>query len=313
VNPLERLLDLIALLRSRERPVTFEEIRREMPEAYGHGDHESAKRMFERDKEQLREAGLVLEMAATDVWDVEQGYVLRADRTYLRDLAFTPEEAMALFVAATGTGESGEARTAFQKLATGAEGAEIGWLDAAPVGGADASGPHLTALAAAVAGRRAVRFDYRRADGAEDERTLDPWGLVFRGSSWYVIGHDRAREDVRAFRLSRITSDVADAGEGAPPPDGFQAAGHVTTPGASDGGTARVAFAERLAWTVLPSVPAASETGRSGGWARVEVPVAGDEAFIAWVAAFGPDARLLEPERLRAALVAHLERVRDAG
>ncbi|MYW72402.1 helix-turn-helix transcriptional regulator, partial [Pseudonocardia sp. SID8383] len=47
-------------------------------------------------------------------------------------------------------------------------------------------------------------------------RTVEPWGVVsFRGR-WYLVGHDRDRDDVRCFRLSRVEGPVRAVGaEGA--------------------------------------------------------------------------------------------------
>src|SRR5436190_3150732 len=108
VHPLERLINLTALLLNAHRPLTFDEIR-ERIEAYRHGDAASAKRMFERDKDVLREAGVPVDLAATDVWDVEKGYRIDPSKYYLPDLAFTREETWALFVAAHAPGEDPEA------------------------------------------------------------------------------------------------------------------------------------------------------------------------------------------------------------
>src|SRR4029079_6966273 len=55
--PLERLLNLVILLLETPRFLTFEQIRERLP-AYSHGDDESAKRMFERDKDVLRDLGV---------------------------------------------------------------------------------------------------------------------------------------------------------------------------------------------------------------------------------------------------------------
>ena len=55
---------------------------------------------------------------------------------------------------------------------------------------------------------RAVEFDYRTRDGRQSRRHLEPWGLVAWHGRWYAVGHDRDRDDVRVFRVGRITSDV---------------------------------------------------------------------------------------------------------
>ncbi|HMC36796.1 MAG TPA: WYL domain-containing protein, partial [Actinomycetota bacterium] len=120
MHPLERLLDLVALLLNANKPLTFDDIRAVMP-AYQQPDAASAKRMFERDKDTLREVGIPVEVAPTDPWEVEQGYRIPKDRYYLPDVSFTPDEVWALFVAAHTPGEHGEAEQAFQKISSGTE------------------------------------------------------------------------------------------------------------------------------------------------------------------------------------------------
>src|SRR5438132_1063198 len=82
MEPLERLLNLVGLLLETEYPMTFEEIRRTLP-AYGGDNLDSAKRKFERDKDILREYGVPLEMAATDVVVDVYGVVFRGGHWYL--------------------------------------------------------------------------------------------------------------------------------------------------------------------------------------------------------------------------------------
>lgn len=100
MHPLERLVNLVALLLESRRPLTFEQIRAKMPEGYGQDDLQSAKRMFERDKDVLRDVGVPIEVVATDAWEVEHGYAILKDRYYLPEIDFTPEEISAMFVAA---------------------------------------------------------------------------------------------------------------------------------------------------------------------------------------------------------------------
>src|SRR2546427_12424083 len=208
MHPLERLLDLVALLLDARKPLTFDDIRRVMP-AYQQADAASAKRMFERDKDTLRDVGIPIELASTDPWEVEQGYRIPKDRYYLPEVAFTPDEVWALFVAAHAPGEGGEAEQAFQKLSTGTETnvlAAMAERTAAP--GVDPSGPHLGAIADALARRRAIRFKYRSAQGKPSQREVDPYALVFRRGNWYLVGRDRGRGEARSYRLSRLLSAV---------------------------------------------------------------------------------------------------------
>lgn len=62
----------------------------------------------------------------------------------------------------------------------------------------------LTTLAAAVTNRERVRFTYRRQDGADGERRVEPHRLVSAGRRWYLVAYDNDRDDWRMFRVDRI-------------------------------------------------------------------------------------------------------------
>ncbi|RAO39074.1 hypothetical protein PSN13_00098 [Micromonospora saelicesensis] len=63
----------------------------------------------------------------------------------------------------------------------------------------------LSALAAAVNNREQLRFTYRRRDGVDAERLVEPYKLVSAGRRWYLVGYDNDRDDWRIFRVDRIT------------------------------------------------------------------------------------------------------------
>ncbi|MCG5435730.1 helix-turn-helix transcriptional regulator [Micromonospora foliorum] len=63
----------------------------------------------------------------------------------------------------------------------------------------------LSALAAAVNNREQLRFTYRRRDGVDTERRVEPHKLVSAGRRWYLVGYDNDRDDWRIFRVDRIS------------------------------------------------------------------------------------------------------------
>lgn len=313
VEPLERLLNLVALLLEARTPMTFEQIRETLPDAYGQGDRDSAKRMFERDKDTLRDYGVPLELVATDIWDVEQGYTIPKESYYLPEIAFTPQELAALFVAAQTGGGTDPAEQAVRKLLYGADGGVLAGL----AGGRMATGtPGTLLLAAADAAqrRRHVRFGYRTSKGAATEREVDAYAMLCRRGHWYLVGRDTERDAVRAFRLSRLTSEVRDAGEGSDPPDTFRATDHVMAGPWGVGepsATATVAFAPDVVWWATAGLPgAAAGEPREDGWTEVTLPL-GDVAELGgWVLQFGPDATVVAPDELRDEVLARLEAIR---
>ncbi|KAB2353632.1 YafY family transcriptional regulator [Actinomadura montaniterrae] len=102
----------------------------------------------------------------------------------------------------------------------------LGFTLAARDAAAPSTGVLLT-LAAAVRERRRVRLRYRSWQGADSERDLDPYGLVFHSGRWYATGHDHRSGEVRTFRVDRIAS--AEPGTaGYEIPAGVDPVGHVT-------------------------------------------------------------------------------------
>lgn len=63
----------------------------------------------------------------------------------------------------------------------------------------------LLAVAAAVRDEQRLRADYRRRDGAESRRTLEPHRIVHAGHVWYLLAWDLERADWRTLRLDRLT------------------------------------------------------------------------------------------------------------
>jgi predicted DNA-binding transcriptional regulator YafY len=62
----------------------------------------------------------------------------------------------------------------------------------------------LTVLSQGCRDREEVRFDYRRRDGDESRRLVQPHQLVSAGRRWYLVAWDVRREDWRTFRVDRM-------------------------------------------------------------------------------------------------------------
>ena len=94
----ERLMNLALCLLGTRRPLSKRELR-ESIEAYLEANSEDAfSRMFERDKDDLRELGLVIE--TVENLDGETGYLARRDSNRLPPITLDAEEAAALGLAA---------------------------------------------------------------------------------------------------------------------------------------------------------------------------------------------------------------------
>lgn len=314
MEPLERLLNLVGLLLETRTPLTFEQIR-ETLEPYGQEKVDSAKRMFERDKDILRDYGVPLEIVDTDAWGSEQGYVIPKERYYLPELSFSPEELGALFVAAQGVQSDTPAEEAVRKLMVGAQGGVLAGLAGGPLAsGSDARGPLVMAVAAAAQARRRVRFGYRTAKGSVSERDVDAYTALFRAGHWYLVGFDHERDAARSFRLSRFTTDLTDGGQGSAPPEDFRAADLVTAGPWTAAGEERatIALSPDIAWWATTTLVGAEHLGtRDDGWVEVSVPVADERELAPMLLQLGPEAVVREPQTLRDEVVRRLEALVD--
>jgi proteasome accessory factor B len=94
----ERLLSLVVCLLSSRRYLTASQIRAAVP---GYPDSfEAFKRMFERDKDELRELGIPLETGTNAGSDDEVGYRISRQAYELPEILLEPDEAAVIGLAA---------------------------------------------------------------------------------------------------------------------------------------------------------------------------------------------------------------------
>ncbi|MGP4028806.1 helix-turn-helix transcriptional regulator [Actinomadura sp. 3N407] len=77
-------------------------------------------------------------------------------------------------------------------------------------GGPTVAADTLATIAAACRDRRRLRFGYRRHDGTETVREVEPYRLVHTGRRWYLVGWDASRDGWRTFRVDRLTPRTPD-------------------------------------------------------------------------------------------------------
>ena len=307
----ERLLSLVVCLLSSQRYLTATQIRAAVP---GYPDSFDAfKRMFERDKEELRELGIPLDVGTNAAADEETGYRIPRQAYVLPDIRLEPDEAAMLALAARVWRRAelaGAAAGALLKLrAAGVEAEETGQPGIEP---------RLTGEAAfgllweAGRDRRPVTFTYRAAGRSEPQRrNLEPWGVVNRHGRWYVAGHDQARDAVRVFRLSRIEGRVEFSGSrgSVSVPEGIDVRELVrewdSHPVEQQAATLRV----RTGTCYGLRRRATREQPAGDGWDLVDVPFADAAWFAEHIASFGADVIVSEPSDLRDAVMTRLKGV----
>lgn len=307
----ERLVNLALLLASTRQPVTAAQCR-----AAGLGypdDQDDAAfiRMFERDKDALRAAGLVIDVMNSD--GVE-AYRLDAEATYARPIQLAPDEVAAIRAVAAALAEDRD--FPFQAdliLALGKLGASTheGPLATAQVADQSAAGQshYARALAEAVQTRKTVTFGYTNARGESRKRTVDPYGVFFRGGAWYVAGRDRDANEIRTFAVGRIEDlDVNPLRPHTPDferPAGFDVREHERLPFefGEHAVTARIRFESDVAWRAESLARGRGTlTTLPDGSAVWTVEAADLARLAAWLVDEGPGILPVDPPELVEAL-----------
>jgi proteasome accessory factor B len=320
ISKVERLMNLVIALLSTRSFITADRIR-ETVYGYAEGASDEAfSRMFERDKNELRDLGIPLETGRVSSTDPTEGYRINREAYALPAVELTPDEAAAVAVA-TQLWESPELITATQSalLKLRAAGIDIEAADddiaitsTAALPGLRGSEEVLGILLSAIDSGHAVQFEHRPSRSEPYvTRTVEPWGVVTDSGRWYLVGHDRDRDDVRTFRLSRVGSVTPIGAAGAVSiPEGTDLRAIVARvvgewPGA---GQARVwvadgrATALRRRGTVVGS---RTIGGRAGE--EITIDIGMFDRLAREVAGYGPDALALEPASLRDDVIARLE------
>ena len=156
-----------------------------------------------------------------------------------------------------------------------------------------------------------VQFTHR-----DRTRTVEPWGLSSKRGHWYVVGFDRDRATVRAFRADRIDGDVE---IGAPDafdvPADFRPDDHVESRAWLLGDEPAVAVRVRVdadhcdgMLAELGSDATIDEAASDAETSVIEVSITNRAAFRTFVLGFLEHAEVLEPPEMRADVIAWLER-----
>ncbi len=312
VDAAERMLDLVIALSHTRHRMTKAQIRSTV-NGYGGSSTEAFERMFERDKETLRQLGIPIVTLTDAVHEDDVGYRIDTAAYQLPPIDLSPAQLGVLSLAAEvwqDSAFSASAQRGLVKLKAVADSA----VTTAPGVALRVRGPDAAMgdVLDAIADRVPVRFTYLSAyNGVTTVRTVEPWRVYARDRGWYLVGLDVDRGAQRSFRTSRIIGRVQRVGQ----------PGSVTIP------EQRVPTPERVFRTpvrlaVRPEAAAALRvrgevvgTMPDGEGVRdvLALEVGDVEAFAEQVAGYGETVVALDPPELREAVLRRLRAVAALG
>ncbi len=311
----ERLFSLVLALLATDSGLTKNEI---LSTVQGYrqkysisGDNSNLERQFERDKDDIRELGVPLEtLDSPGQAGNNQNLRYRIPRGAYElpaDISFSPEETALLNLAAMVWREgsiSGESRRALLKLRSlGVSTAEPVLSYAPRVRVRDAA---FEPLSLALEKRQLVRFAYLKPGDADSTtRTVAPLALVQHQGRWHLYAEEQGSGGTRTFLLRRIVSQVATL------PTTFPAPPADTKDRAllelEDVWNRHTAVVE-----VEPGTDAATRLRRRRGSSvaasgALELHYSDTNIFADELASYGPEALVISPPDLRAAVRSRLE------
>ena len=306
----ERLVNLTIALLATTRWLSKSEIYQSI-DGYN-GDLDAKERMFERDKEELRNLGIEIEVGSFDpLFEDEVGYRIRPEKYQMQTSSLSVNQLSLVSLATQmwqGAVLSSKANSALVKLKSlGIESDSEGLaLTAQSV---DVSDENLTHIIDAISARRTISFAYTNRDAVAEDRALEPYGVGTKNGYWYVAGNDLAKKEVRLFRLDRFSSTVKEQGRASSYeiPSDFSMSDLLKSQARNQ--RCRLKLRTDKAYSLRRfATPIASEDD----WDIVDYSYASIDQLLRDLLWHGDDVLLVEPNDLREKVAASLARIESA-
>ena len=160
----------------------------------------------------------------------------------------------------------------------------------------DSLAPKIEMIQDAIGDRRLIKFRYYAPSG-ESERTVEPYYLVFRWSSWYLWAWCLKRKDFRLFKLNRmdgvqITEKNFECRDATMP----DLSNEKIFPG---GIKVKALFEADQKWRLVEEFGTSCFTENDDGRLLFTADYTDMENLITWTLTFGDKAEVIEPEEVR--------------
>lgn len=288
----ERLINLTLALLASKRYLSKSEIFNTV--AGYNGSAESMERMFERDKDELRNLGIQIEVRALDpLFEDDQGYLIASDTFQINSDDFSNDDLVLLNMAANlwSSSELGEeAKTALLKIHSIAGPINNDQIFAGSiVDNQDAK--ILTEIFDAVDNQIELQFRYKGSI-----RQVKPYGLFTQNGFWYLAAQDD--ETIKQFKLIRIQGDFALVGSknSFSKPEGFDLKAFIETSSKAEEVTAQILVRKNQALSLRNQF---AVTEIDDEWDQMHIVFHNQEELIERVLWYLDSVKVISPSELR--------------
>ena len=167
--------------------------------------------------------------------------------------------------------------------------------------------PKIALIQDAIESRHLLRFDYFAPSG-ESSRTIEPYYVVFKWSSWYVWGWCNKRKDCRLFKLNRMDNVIMT--------DKKFELREVPVPNLSNekvfkgGIEVRALFDPDVKWRLMEEFGPKCFEETKDGRLLFSAEYTDMDNLISWILTFGDKAEVIEPEEARKKLLEIVEAIK---
>ena len=288
----ERLINLTLALLASKRYLSKSEIFNTV--AGYNGSAESMERMFERDKDELRNLGIQIEVRALDpLFEDDQGYLIASDTFQINSDDFSNDDLVLLNMAANlwSSSELGEeAKTALLKIHSIAGPINNDQIFAGSIVDNQDS-KILTEIFDAVDNQIELQFRYKGSI-----RQVKPYGLFTQNGFWYLAAQDD--ETIKQFKLIRIQGDFALVGSknSFSKPEGFDLKAFIETSSKAEEVTAQILVRKNQALSLRNQF---AVTEIDDEWDQMQIVFHNQEELIERVLWYLDSVKVISPSELR--------------
>ncbi len=306
----ERLVNLTIALLATKRWLTKSQIFSSV-DGY-EGEPDAKERMFERDKDDLRNLGITIEVGSFDpLFDDEVGYRIRPEKYQLENSSFTTREFSLISLATqawSGAVLDSTALSALVKLKSLGIDSDLDSIPAI-MPTARVSDSNFALIVDAISQRQVILFNYLNMDLISENRVIEPYGAGTKHGYWYVAGLDLDKKQVRLFRLDRFDSKVLAQGKSGSfeMPRDFLMSELLASPEKLNSAIVKVRMGK--AHSLRSRAISISE---DDDWSFLELAYSNEGELVSDVLWHGTDAVVIAPDTARASAIRALQEIAKA-
>ena len=298
----ERLINLTLALLATKRYLTKSEIFKSVT-GYS-GSPETMERMFERDKDELRNMGVEIEVKGLDpLFEDDQGYLIRAETFQLNENEFAADELLYLTMAANlwhDSALSNDSKAALLKIQSLSGPIEFNAINSPVVRDSESSQMLATAFEA-IEKLKKLSFKYNG-----NQRSVEPLGMFMRSGFWYLVAQDD--KVVKSFKLVRVESKISIEERTFIKPEGFDLTGYLDRYSEEEIFEAEILVRKEQAYSLRSKY---SIKDHDSEWDLMFIPYSYEPEIIENLLWHGQNIIVRKPQSLRDSIVSRLEEFID--